>query len=709
MDKQLRYNIDIRLNDGASQGTEALNSRLAKLSSWTKAINAETQKLGTQFSTVSKSASNIFAQTNLSASQIRQNFQQISNTSTTAAAGMNQVANVAPRFNALNVSVQQVARELPSLAISANTFFLAISNNLPILADSISAARKENEAMIASGQKATPVWKQVASSLFSWQTALVLGVTALSMYSGEIIDCVSDLLNFDDGLNQTKKSMEAVRALTIDYNKSLLEEVNNLRYAYDAILQTTEGTAARKNAINQLNEAYGEYMPYLLSEKSSLEELKTIYDLVNTSLSNQIALKTKRAQIDKILEESAEKQSESIEKLQEALADQRIKESLSDDIITSLVNDAPKWREAGDTLGEAFQQAVKNIQAEYPTIVFNSDLRKGIYQYIESFYEMESSVDAVNKRIDLLLGKTDQIKELGVLVVTPEKKEDTNQDLNKNLATIGGITNKINELKEAQSKASGQQQIDLEKEIQLWQEKLNLTQRAIAQGAIGNLGNSQYKDLIQSELKSVSVPETVKIPVEFDQNTLKRSFRIMQVQFSDSIKELEITGKQIGGILTGSIQSFAQNFGQALASGDGIEVFKSLLISVMDMLQQFGAALIAAGVATEAFKSLFANPIAGIIAGTALIATAAAAKAALQNATAFADGGIVSGPTYALVGEYSGASNNPEVIAPLNKLKSMIEPAQSDSGMSGEVRFVIKGETLEGILSKMNRKRNRTR
>lgn len=709
MDKQLRYNIDIRLNDGASQGTEALNSRLAKLSSWTKAINAETQKLGTQFSTVSKSASNIFAQTNLSASQLRQNFQQISNTSTTAAAGMNQVANVAPRFNALNMSVQQVARELPSLAISANTFFLAISNNLPILADSISAARKENEAMIASGQKATPVWKQVASSLFSWQTALVLGVTALSMYSVEIIDCVSDLLNFDDGLNQTKKSMEAVRALTIDYNKSLLEEVNNLRYAYDAILQTTEGTAARKNAINQLNEAYGEYMPYLLSEKSSLEELKTIYDLVNTSLSNQIALKTKRAQIDKILEESAEKQSESIEKLQEALADQRIKESLSDDIITSLVNDAPKWREAGDTLGEAFQQAVKNIQAEYPTIVFNSDLRKGIYQYIESFYEMESSVDAVNKRIDLLLGKTDQIKELGVLVVTPEKKEDTNQDLNKNLATIGGITNKINELKEAQSKASGQQQIDLEKEIQLWQEKLNLMQRSIAQGAMGNLGDDQYKDLIQSGVKAVDTPAKIEIPVEFDQNTLKRSFRIMQVQFSDSIKELEITGKQIGGILTGSIQSFAQNFGQALASGDGIEVFKSLLISVMDMLQQFGAALIAAGVATEAFKSLFANPIAGIIAGTALIATAAAAKAALQNATAFADGGIVSGPTYALVGEYSGASNNPEVIAPLNKLKSMIEPAQSDSGMSGEVRFVIKGETLEGILSKMNRKRNRTR
>ena len=92
-----------------------------------------------------------------------------------------------------------------------------------------------------------------------------------------------------------------------------------------------------------------------------------------------------------------------------------------------------------------------------------------------------------------------------------------------------------------------------------------------------------------------------------------------------------------------------------------------------------------------------------------MVAATAAAKSALQNATTFADGGIVSGPTYALVGEYSGASNNPEVIAPFSKFKSMIEPMFTDSGMSGEVRFVIKGETLEGILSKMNRKRNRTR
>lgn len=673
MDKQLRYNIDIRLNDGASQGTEALNSRLAKLSSWTKAINAETQKLGTQFSTVSKPASNIFAQTNLSASQLRQNFQQISNTSTTAASGMNQVANVAPRFNALNVSVQQVARELPSLAISANTFFLAISNNLPILADSISAARKENEAMIASGQKATPVWKQVASSLFSWQTALVLGVTALSMYATDIVAAISSQSGFKKSVDSTALAMKQLNSAREKGVQDAQQELTSLNVLYSASMDDARSKEERLSAVKQLKAEYPDYFKNLSNESIMAGQASEAYDRLAKSLTDAAIA---RASMDKMTENAAK------------ILDLRDQEKE----LTKELENAQNWL-------SQFQKSTIQTQADSQSFAYAASKVTTLKNSLQSVRDEIIALNTANKELSSNINVSSLLG----------GKQGSSKEVNKNLETIGGITNKINELKEAQSKASGQQQIDLEKEIQLWQEKLNLMQRSIAQGAIGNLGNSQYKDLIQSELKSVSVPETVKIPVEFDQNTLKRSFRIMQVQFSDSIKELEITGKQIGGILTGSIQSFAQNFGQALASGDGIEVFKSLLISVMDMLQQFGAALIAAGVATEAFKSLFANPIAGIIAGTALIATAAAAKAALQNATAFADGGIVSGPTYALVGEYSGASNNPEVIAPLNKLKSMIEPAQSDSGMSGEVRFVIKGETLEGILSKMNRKRNRTR
>ena len=90
--------------------------------------------------------------------------------------------------------------------------------------------------------------------------------------------------------------------------------------------------------------------------------------------------------------------------------------------------------------------------------------------------------------------------------------------------------------------------------------------------------------------------------------------------------------------------------------------------------------------------------IVGAAAGTAtLISTIAS----IRQATAFAEGGIVSGPTYALVGEYAGARNNPEVIAPLDKLRSLIEPQRGFE--AGRVRFEIEGRTLVGILEKVNR------
>lgn len=115
---------------------------------------------------------------------------------------------------------------------------------------------------------------------------------------------------------------------------------------------------------------------------------------------------------------------------------------------------------------------------------------------------------------------------------------------------------------------------------------------------------------------------------------------------------------------------------------------------------------IAQAVATLALT--FASSLKGTVTPWDWIAAAAAGTATListiasiRQATAFAEGGIVSGPTYALVGEYAGARNNPEVIAPLNKLRSLIEPR---GGMeAGRVRFEIEGRTLVGILEKVNR------
>ena len=103
------------------------------------------------------------------------------------------VGNYGSAFNGLNMSVQQVVRELPSATMGLQMFFLAISNNLPILADQIKMAQEANKAMKAMGQETTPVWKQLIKSLLSWQTAMIVGITLLTIYGKDIAEWAKQL------------------------------------------------------------------------------------------------------------------------------------------------------------------------------------------------------------------------------------------------------------------------------------------------------------------------------------------------------------------------------------------------------------------------------------------------------------------------------------------------------------------------------------
>lgn len=114
---------------------------------------------------------------------------------------------VARQWDGLKMQVTQVIREAPAAAISLNTFFLAISNNIPYLADEISRARQENERLKASGQTTVPVIKQIGAALKSWNTILVIILTVFSFFGREILSNIGKLLKFNQVVDSADKAM----------------------------------------------------------------------------------------------------------------------------------------------------------------------------------------------------------------------------------------------------------------------------------------------------------------------------------------------------------------------------------------------------------------------------------------------------------------------------------------------------------------------
>lgn len=98
-------------------------------------------------------------------------------------------------FNNLRFATMQVVRELPSLAVSVNTFFLGISNNIPIVLDEIKKLKIRNEELVKSGQSAIPIYKQIAAGILSWQTLLIVGISLLSKYGKAVLEWVSALVS----------------------------------------------------------------------------------------------------------------------------------------------------------------------------------------------------------------------------------------------------------------------------------------------------------------------------------------------------------------------------------------------------------------------------------------------------------------------------------------------------------------------------------
>lgn len=177
------------------------------------------------------------------------------------------VGNYASGFNMLGFQIQQVARELPSLAYGPQIFFSAISNNLPMLADEIARAKKSVDELKKAGQTFTPVWKQIASSIFSWQTLLVAGVTVLTLYGKEITNWVASLFKGKTTIDASAAALERFNSAMAQGSVSAQSKLTKLNLLYRAATDLSKPYEERAEAVKKLQDIYPAYFGNMAAEQ----------------------------------------------------------------------------------------------------------------------------------------------------------------------------------------------------------------------------------------------------------------------------------------------------------------------------------------------------------------------------------------------------------------------------------------------------------
>lgn len=210
------------------------------------------------------------------------------------------VGYYASGFNGLSFQIQQVARELPSLAYGPQTFFAAISNNLPMLTDEISRARTQYNELLKSGQKATPVWKQILSSLVSWQTLIVAGVTVLTLYGKEIVNWTASLFKGRKEIDSAKIALEQFHAAMTKGAVAAQDEITKLDLLYRAATDAAKPYEERKKAVERLQEIYPAYFGNMDSEMIMTGRLKGKYDELKASIIEVAQARASASQITEL-------------------------------------------------------------------------------------------------------------------------------------------------------------------------------------------------------------------------------------------------------------------------------------------------------------------------------------------------------------------------------------------------------------------------
>lgn len=457
-------------------------------------------------------------------------------------------------WDGLGYSVQQVARELPNAAISPQLFIMAISNNLPILADNIARVRAENAALNAENKVATPVWKQVASSIFSWQTALVLGITAATMWGDKIGGWLKTLLKSKDAIQQLKDAQEELRQTTIKGQQDAEKDVTRLQLLYNAATDATAATNDRKAAVDELQKMYPDYLGNINDEAIKTGQAAEAYDRLRQSIIDAAIAKAYESKITEAQSKIIELDGERALKVAEFN-----KKIASSSVVSNTAGGSQIRFGIGVAKADSLEDDIKKIDQEIATL----------------FLKIQEYSKNINIK-DLLFGNKNQVQD------------------SKVKATIDELKGEYQRLEDSIRKTSDAVLNASEKERPALQEKLNLLVQQ----------KQAWDDLIKSQrgettgLKPLAVTAQVsgsekQSPIQLgpmkqltDEQRKQLEAKAKQVTIEEKIKENEEERNEIMQSIVSLIDETVQKYGEMLGlSKDQQDVLKNSVNAMKGMAQ----------------------------------------------------------------------------------------------------------------------------
>ena len=493
---------------------------------------------------------------------------------------------------------------------------------------------------------AQTLYTTVSAGAIGTQRALNIAMAAApwALAIAAISAIVISIASYSDKINQVSAEQKLFNDINSETQKNFTEEIKSVSGLLAVVKNHNASMQERKNALSEIQKIYPDFLANQRLDKVSSEELK----IASANLTGEIYKQAKaKAAFTKLQELSAEMIDYELGKQQAQLSTQaKINDLYLKGATPSQVQG---YIESQKSMGVIAAKNALGIQSQIDAIINMSSAQGlSITPITKTTTAIEKQTTAVSKNKELFEKELQLIKDHGKATGEAERfRIDSNKKL-KEKAAADALKSK---------QFSGANMI---------------------------AGTAVAPVLIQVKIDPKSYSQIVQ---DFDKLMTDVSNAIASMGEDIAVA----FGEAIGGAMSGQ-QDVLANFGDAILTALG------------GFMSQVGKMLIAYAISIEKLKTAFANPTEALIAGIALVAIGAAIKSSMKkgpSVQAFAEGGIVSGPTLGLMGEYPNARSNPEVIAPLDKLRGMLKSGDNSSGFIASTS--IQGRDLAIVLERYNK------